>query len=137
MQRQHPASLWMDRAPAPQPCTDHRGGGPDGKGRGTARQSHAHTAAARDSSVHRGVRGCQRLCTQRPGNRGWGGPERQIQRSLPPTDIERRGLPERSEEHTSELQSLRHLVCRLLLEKKKKKQKKYLHFTKKKNMRKK
>src|ERR1039458_4827007 len=28
------------------------------------------------------------------------------------------GLP-RSEEHTSELQSLRHLVCRLLLEKKK------------------
>src|SRR5205814_7785852 len=31
----------------------------------------------------------------------------------------RNGLPKRSEEHTSELQSLRHLVCRLLLEKKK------------------
>src|SRR5437899_12519679 len=30
-------------------------------------------------------------------------------------------MPGRSEEHTSELQSLRHLVCRLLLEKKKKK----------------
>src|SRR5262245_65033555 len=29
------------------------------------------------------------------------------------------GFFERSEEHTSELQSLRHLVCRLLLEKKK------------------
>src|SRR5262245_65170925 len=29
-------------------------------------------------------------------------------------------VAERSEEHTSELQSLRHLVCRLLLEKKKK-----------------
>src|SRR5205814_9452067 len=29
------------------------------------------------------------------------------------------GLVNRSEEHTSELQSLRHLVCRLLLEKKK------------------
>src|SRR5262245_63719711 len=28
------------------------------------------------------------------------------------------GHPTRSEEHTSELQSLRHLVCRLLLEKK-------------------
>src|ERR1035441_10877549 len=28
------------------------------------------------------------------------------------------GLVHRSEEHTSELQSLRHLVCRLLLEKK-------------------
>src|SRR2546429_7029377 len=36
----------------------------------------------------------------------------------------RRGLPRavRSEEHTSELQSRLHLVCRLLLEKKKKKQ---------------
>src|SRR5262245_62798070 len=32
----------------------------------------------------------------------------------------------RSEEHTSELQSLRHLVCRLLLEKKKKKKKREL-----------
>src|SRR5438876_2831867 len=32
-----------------------------------------------------------------------------------------RGLPSRSEEHTSELQSPVHLVCRLLLEKKKKK----------------
>src|SRR5262245_63458224 len=32
-----------------------------------------------------------------------------------------RTFPRRSEEHTSELQSLRHLVCRLLLEKKKKK----------------
>src|SRR5262245_62926291 len=29
-------------------------------------------------------------------------------------------FPKRSEEHTSELQSLRHLVCRLLLEKKQK-----------------
>src|SRR5687768_17803252 len=33
------------------------------------------------------------------------------------------GLANRSEEHTSELQSRLHLVCRLLLEKKKKKQK--------------
>src|SRR5262245_16969501 len=33
------------------------------------------------------------------------------------------GNASRSEEHTSELQSLRHLVCRLLLEKKKKKKK--------------
>src|SRR5438046_8487937 len=32
-----------------------------------------------------------------------------------------RGSAERSEEHTSELQSLTNLVCRLLLEKKKKK----------------
>src|ERR1035438_10670977 len=37
------------------------------------------------------------------------------------SSITRNRLPRyRSEEHTSELQSLRHLVCRLLLEKKKK-----------------
>src|SRR5688572_31855727 len=35
-------------------------------------------------------------------------------------------LPERSEEHTSELQSQSNLVCRLLLEKKKKKTHEYL-----------
>src|SRR5215216_7833557 len=43
--------------------------------------------------------------------------------------------PWRSEEHTSELQSPDHLVCRLLLEKKKKKIKK-LHLTKKKKKKK-
>src|SRR5438309_8540391 len=36
---------------------------------------------------------------------------------------------ERSEEHTSELQSQFHLVCRLLLEKKKKKKKQYKEET--------
>src|SRR5205814_8557900 len=44
-------------------------------------------------------------------------------RQHPPRRPPRRTDPdavERSEEHTSELQSLRHLVCRLLLEKKKK-----------------
>src|SRR5438876_11572748 len=35
----------------------------------------------------------------------------------------------RSEEHTSELQSPVHLVCRLLLEKKKKKKKRSIHLT--------
>src|SRR5439155_24495601 len=40
--------------------------------------------------------------------------------SLAAAGIERRGLSDRSEEHTSELQSRGHLVCRLLLEKKKK-----------------
>src|SRR2546425_7237787 len=34
-------------------------------------------------------------------------------------DFRERGFAERSEEHTSELQSLAYLVCRLLLEKKK------------------
>src|SRR5882724_13443196 len=44
---------------------------------------------------------------------------------------------ERSEEHTSELQSLRHLVCRLLLEKKKKKIKTHKHTQKTQNNKKK
>src|SRR5229473_7821037 len=43
----------------------------------------------------------------------------------------------RSEEHTSELQSLAYLVCRLLLEKKKKKKKKKNHKKKKKKKKKK
>src|SRR5436305_5609203 len=38
-----------------------------------------------------------------------------------PLAAQRLGAPLRSEEHTSELQSRPHLVCRLLLEKKKKK----------------
>src|SRR5579872_7629452 len=42
------------------------------------------------------------------------------------------GKPKRSEEHTSELQSRPHLVCRLLLEKKKKKQRNILNNKKKK-----
>src|SRR5262249_62107012 len=43
----------------------------------------------------------------------------------------RSGRPPRSEEHTSELQSLTNLVCRLLLEKKKKKQRqRKLHYKK-------
>src|SRR2546425_2482417 len=39
----------------------------------------------------------------------------------PPSVAARGRMPSRSEEHTSELQSLAYLVCRLLLEKKKKK----------------
>src|SRR5687767_15522565 len=44
-------------------------------------------------------------------------------RALTQLGPERRLVDERSEEHTSELQSLAYLVCRLLLEKKKKKKK--------------
>src|SRR5262245_66606378 len=56
-----------------------------------------------------GPRRCTRTATPaRSGRSSWSSP-----RTLP----RRRA---RSEEHTSELQSLRHLVCRLLLEKKKK-----------------
>src|SRR6266436_7819201 len=45
---------------------------------------------------------------------------------------QRRAAEKRSEEHTSELQSRLHLVCRLLLEKKKKKAKNHLNRKKKK-----
>src|SRR2546429_5094253 len=57
---------------------------------------------------------------------------------LPLLDLEERLVGEvdghhighRSEEHTSELQSRLHLVCRLLLEKKKKKKKHYINLKK-------
>src|SRR5258708_25016351 len=48
---------------------------------------------------------------ERSGGRGWPRPARSQGERLP-------AMPERSEEHTSELQSPDHLVCRLLLEKK-------------------
>src|SRR5947199_5323629 len=58
--------------------------------------------------------------------RSSGGPSDAIGRSPSPTAATSdastsasRSARSRSEEHTSELQSLRHLVCRLLLEKKK------------------
>src|SRR5437899_8795507 len=63
------------------------------------------------------------------GNR-WGVPREEVCAGLrgASVEIERRldgshwlRFRNRSEEHTSELQSLRHLVCRLLLEKKKEK----------------
>src|SRR5438045_4467626 len=46
----------------------------------------------------------------------------ELERFAIPAAVHREQRPPavRSEEHTSELQSLRHLVCRLLLEKKKK-----------------
>src|SRR6267143_2296529 len=46
-------------------------------------------------------------------------PPPQLLMTLEAGQIARLGEPERSEEHTSELQSQFHLVCRLLLEKKK------------------
>src|SRR5712675_3161986 len=56
-------------------------------------------------------------------------------RDAPDRSIRSRRTRPRSEEHTSELQSRLHLVCRLLLEKKKKKTH-ILHAYKKKNKKK-
>src|SRR2546422_7781937 len=56
------------------------------------------------------------------GDRGLGVRDLQVARHVQePRDLTQPGLELRSEEHTSELQSRLHLVCRLLLEKKKKK----------------
>src|SRR2546429_4204352 len=51
----------------------------------------------------------------------WHAPAR-FEKDGRPSFSNRAGACQRSEEHTSELQSRLHLVCRLLLEKKKKKQ---------------
>src|SRR2546425_5639233 len=57
----------------------------------------------------------------------WSGCTRAIHKShlsvcpFLPAPLSTRAAPRRSEEHTSELQSLAYLVCRLLLEKKKNK----------------
>src|SRR5947199_6263410 len=54
-------------------------------------------------------------------NRTWRPDAGPVDRGSVGTRARSNARPVRSEEHTSELQSLRHLVCRLLLEKKKKK----------------
>src|SRR5438093_6584602 len=56
--------------------------------------------------------------------RSAGDPELTSVTSAPTTRLFAAAANSRSEEHTSELQSLTNLVCRLLLEKKKKKKKK-------------
>src|SRR5262245_63460684 len=75
------------------------------------------SGAARILAVRRSDRGA-RLRRRRGRVRGM---DRQGAASLVRRGFRRRGRErdDRSEEHTSELQSLRHLVCRLLLEKKK------------------
>src|SRR6266496_5994486 len=108
-------TLFRSRAPsAPFPCPGsppppilHRASRP---ARGDARRrcpSRAHSHGPR--------------CHQTSGNRSRRSPARHVCR-----------VPPRSEEHTSELQSRRDLVCRLLLEKKKKKTYRFHFYTKKK-----
>src|SRR2546422_5967994 len=58
---------------------------------------------------------------------GRAGPSRTSTRTSRPRPNHSQRAPLRSEEHTSELQSRLHLVCRLLLEKKKKWKRKFVH----------
>src|SRR3712207_8102596 len=63
-----------------------------------------------------GVEVVRRLVEEKEVGRG---EEQPAERHAPPLAArERRHVPFRSEEHTSELQSRQYLVCRLLLEKK-------------------
>src|SRR5215831_20836674 len=89
--------------------------------RGSTAQRNAALNAMALDSTHRAQRMTMQLLAVAPSRLVTGAPPK-VQR--------------RSEEHTSELQSLRHLVCRLLLEKKKKKQYSLLHDTKKKKKKK-
>src|SRR5262245_64222080 len=70
------------------------------------------------AAARRRRRRCRRLAARA------GGTDRRIGRGRVRHRAGARAI-DRSEEHTSELQSLRHLVCRLLLEKKKNKQRRY------------
>src|SRR5712675_2485483 len=63
------------------------------------------------------------LFRSRLGPRSWPGDRASASGRSRPHAGSRAALRPRSEEHTSELQSRLHLVCRLLLEKKKKKPK--------------
>src|SRR5690349_24264767 len=77
------------------------------------RSPHPHREPRREHDAHRGAEPCRPVLDR-------------AQRGRLPALVahQRRHLSvagERSEEHTSELQSRRDLVCRLLLEKKKKK----------------
>src|SRR5690348_17629375 len=72
-----------------------------------------HIACPNRRRLRRTRRELEYRVLKSPGNRCFAGTERRFHRSARPRL--------RSEEHTSELQSPVHLVCRLLLEKKKKK----------------
>src|SRR3712207_8197337 len=76
-----------------------------------------HGREARELRLH-GVAGGEEAVQRAPGelDRGLGHRPRGIHRAARQADL----VVQRSEEHTSELQSRQYLVCRLLLEKKKK-----------------
>src|SRR5215813_1069354 len=80
------------------------------------------------STIFTAISPATRCCCASPRHPG---------RQRPRTPAARGPGATRSEEHTSELQSRPHLVCRLLLEKKKQKIVQALHTHKKKNQKKK
>src|SRR5262245_65144631 len=92
-----------------------------GASRRTTRGSRRPALTA-DSAQAAGKGPCSSRCPTDQRRSGW--PSNVSSTSSPSAKIgPQTSRATRSEEHTSELQSLRHLVCRLLLEKKKKKKK--------------
>src|SRR5690625_5525796 len=97
----------------PRPLT-----GPPKKPRASSKPSSRRTTTTSSSSLHRTMKWAlvRHRQLKKPASY-------QVKTSRSPRLTERRTLskhlPQRSEEHTSELQSRGHLVCRLLLEKKK------------------
>src|SRR2546422_8078250 len=78
-------------------------------------------APALASGPHRHPHAVSRVTADRPVDHALVGANAAVDdREIPARDAPTRELCHRSEEHTSELQSRLHLVCRLLLEKKKK-----------------
>src|SRR5690625_3093388 len=77
--------------------------------------SRPRTGAARPPQWPRPPRCWTRRPRRPPAASSWSAPARAAPRAGRPSA---RAAPRRSEEHTSELQSRGHLVCRLLLEKK-------------------
>src|SRR5262245_6238571 len=83
--------------------------GPDGKGKFALKCANCHQEANLPGE------------NMPPGNPNWHLPPpemRMVFEGKTPRELAEQLKDPRSEEHTSELQSLRHLVCRLLLEKK-------------------
>src|SRR5688572_32056556 len=84
--------------------------------RGGAVASDTAAAVCRDGSKTRAWRGAGVLCDWQSPRATYGRSSRKHRRRVRSAAVRR----DRSEEHTSELQSQSNLVCRLLLEKKKK-----------------
>src|SRR5687767_15703439 len=99
-------------------------------GRGSPRRARARSiAAAADGRADAGT--ARRAARRRRRRAGRSSAILEVERRHPPVpfwtaaldteqQVEQAATLKRSEEHTSELQSLAYLVCRLLLEKKKK-----------------
>src|SRR5437016_5833046 len=94
---------------------------PRGAGRACDARAHAVVGPGGGSAAHR-IRASRTHARVAARHHRWSSPSSAGHRRSPVVAHAGPHRPPRSEEHTSELQSLTNLVCRLLLEKKKKKQ---------------